>query len=81
MYLFLPKALLLAPIAAALLAACSPTEAPSAAPPTVLAQAVSRAGAAGSSYTGEIRARHEFDVAFRVGGKIASRLVDAAGRS
>lgn len=77
MYLFLPKALLLAPIAAALLAACSPAEAPSAAPPTVLAQAVSRAGAAGSSYTGEIRARHEFDVAFRVGGKIASRLVDA----
>ena len=77
MHLFLPKALLLAPIAAALLAACSPAETPGTAPPTVLAQAVSRASATGSSYTGEIRARHEFDVAFRVGGKIASRLVDA----
>ena len=28
-------------------------------------------------YTGEIRARHEVDLAFRVGGKIAARLVDA----
>lgn len=30
-----------------------------------------------SSYAGEVRARHEFDLAFRVGGKIAARLVDA----
>jgi multidrug efflux system membrane fusion protein len=28
-------------------------------------------------YTGEIRARHEVDLAFRVGGKITARLVDA----
>lgn len=76
MHLFFPKALLLIPIAAALLAACSPAETPNAMPPTVLAQAVSRSSSTGSSYTGEIRARHEFDVAFRVSGKISSRLVD-----
>jgi RND family efflux transporter MFP subunit len=29
-----------------------------------------------SFYTGEIRARHEVELAFRVGGKIAARLVD-----
>lgn len=33
--------------------------------------------AGSSSYAGEVRARHEFDLAFRVGGKIAARLVDA----
>lgn len=76
MHPFLPKALLLAPIAAALLAACAPSEAPSPTTPSVLVQAAEQAGALGNTYSGEIRARHEFDVAFRVGGKITSRLVD-----
>jgi len=57
--------------------ACQRQEAPSTAPPTVLVQAVSRGDGAGRSYSGEIRARHEFDLAFRVGGKLAARLVDA----
>lgn len=77
MHLFLPKALLLAPLSIFFLTACSPAEAPNAPQPNVLTQAVNRSSTADSSYTGEIRARHEFDAAFRVGGKIVTRLVDA----
>jgi RND family efflux transporter MFP subunit len=62
------------------LPACSPGDVPPAAVPTVMVQAATRSAAAGSSYSGEIRARHEFDVAFRVAGKIALRLVDAGAR-
>lgn len=46
-------------------------------PPTVLVGTVTPAEAAGQSvYTGEVRARHEADLGFRVGGKIVARLVD-----
>jgi RND family efflux transporter MFP subunit len=45
--------------------------------PTVLVRAALPATATGNSYTGEVRARHEADLGFRVGGKIAVRLVDA----
>jgi RND family efflux transporter MFP subunit len=38
---------------------------------------VTSAAASSGIYTGEIRARHEVDLSFRVGGKIAARLVDA----
>lgn len=62
---------------AAVMAGCSSSDAPNAVTPGVLVQTVSRATSSGNSYTGEIRARHEFDVAFRVGGKISTRLVDA----
>lgn len=59
------------------LGACSRSEAPATVAPTVLAQPA-RVGDAGQSiYTGEVRARHEVDLAFRVGGKIAARLVDS----
>lgn len=61
---------------AALLAACD-REAPApAAPRSVLVQAAVSAGTGNGIYTGEIRARHEIDLAFRVGGKLAARLVD-----
>lgn len=68
-----------APLFAAilLLAACSPGEPPSAVAHTVLVETVSNAAAAYTSYTGEIRARHEVELSFRVAGKLASRLVDA----
>lgn len=64
-------------VLAALLGACSPQEI---APPVariVLVQAVGNAQEATALYSGEVRARHEFDLAFRVGGKVAARLVDA----
>ncbi len=70
-----------APLFAACLAlamgACSRSEAPAPAAPTVLVQPA-RIGEAGQSiYTGDVRARYEADLAFRVGGKIAARLVDS----
>jgi len=34
----------------------------------------------GNSYSGEIRARHESQLGFRIGGKIVERLVDAGAR-
>src|SRR5574343_298222 len=61
----------------ALLGACRSGEAPPPPPPVVLVQPAAPAALDGSVYTGEIRARHEVDLAFRVGGKIAARLVDA----
>jgi multidrug efflux system membrane fusion protein len=60
--------------ASALLAAARRRSA-AAAVRTVLVQPA-EARDAGGVYTGEIRARHEVDLAFRVGGKIAARLVD-----
>ncbi|HLO61798.1 MAG TPA: efflux RND transporter periplasmic adaptor subunit, partial [Azonexus sp.] len=61
----------------ALLGGCRGGEAPPPTTPAVLVQPAASATAAGTVYTGEIRARHEVDLAFRVGGKIAARLVDA----
>lgn len=61
----------------AVLSACSGNDPAPATPPKVLVQQVTRGDAGGNAYTGEIRARHEIDLSFRVGGKLAARLVDA----
>ncbi|MFZ2266120.1 MAG: efflux RND transporter periplasmic adaptor subunit [Azonexus sp.] len=71
----LPQLLLIS--SAALLTACGAETPPAPAARSVLVQAVSSSGTGSSIYTGEIRARHEIDLAFRVGGKLAARLVDA----
>lgn len=72
-----PFAPLLVACLALSLGACSRSEAPVPAAPTVLAQPA-RIGDSGQSiFTGEVRARYEVDLAFRVGGKIAARLVDS----
>lgn len=63
-------------VIAALLAGCNASDTSVPVIPTVLVQAVSSSLPTSSIYTGEIRARHEVDLAFRVGGKIAARLVD-----
>lgn len=60
----------------ALLAACGQDAPPASKPRTVLVQAATPADQRQSSFTGEVRARHETDLAFRVGGKITARLVD-----
>ncbi len=59
------------------LGACDRGEAPAPAAPTVLVQAAGSGDGGKTVYTGEVRARHEVDLAFRVGGKIAARLVDS----
>ncbi|MBS1159035.1 MAG: efflux transporter periplasmic adaptor subunit [Proteobacteria bacterium] len=69
--------LILTAAVAGLLAACT-VEAPPPPPArSVLVQAVTSGAPSHGTYTGEIRARHEIDLAFRVGGKLAARLVDA----
>ena len=60
-----------------LLAGCGNHDATPPAPRTVLVQSVGSASGTARIYTGEIRARHEVDLAFRVGGKLITRLVDA----
>lgn len=69
-------------LCAVLLAAC--TEAPPVdkSPRTVLVQRVSLLGAesARNVYTGEIRARHEHLLAFRIAGKVVERKVDVGAR-
>lgn len=74
---FAPRAVASLVAAATLAAGCAKDEAPPPAARVVLVQAAAGAPSTGSVYTGEIRARHEVDLAFRVGGKIAARLVDA----
>jgi multidrug efflux system membrane fusion protein len=59
------------------LSACGSTETPPPVAPKVLVQPAGAGDAGVTVYTGEIRARHEVDLAFRVGGKIAARLVDS----
>lgn len=58
------------------LAGCRAGDPPPPPTPVVLVQAAAQAPARTGTYTGEIRARHEVDLAFRVGGRIAARLVD-----
>lgn len=58
------------------LAGCRAGDPPPPPTPVVLVQAATQAPARTGTYTGEIRARHEVDLAFRVGGRIAARLVD-----
>jgi len=72
-----PRIAALPVVIAALLSACGADEAPPPAPRIVLVQAAASAPLTAGVYTGEIRARHELDLAFRVGGKITARLVDA----
>lgn len=62
--------------ATALLAACSAGDPPPTPAPTVLVQPAASGANKAAIFAGEIRARHEFDLAFRIGGKLASRLVD-----
>jgi RND family efflux transporter MFP subunit len=66
---------------AAALAACGKPEAPPPAPRAVIAQIVGAKPADGANvYSGEVRARYENDLAFRVGGKVVARLVDVGAR-
>jgi RND family efflux transporter MFP subunit len=61
-------------VAALSLAACSPPPPPPAPPLTVKTLVASAAGAAdGRRYSGEVRARHELPLSFRVGGKLLER--------
>ncbi|HEX5393958.1 MAG TPA: efflux RND transporter periplasmic adaptor subunit [Rhodocyclaceae bacterium] len=64
--------------AALILSACSQPVPPPALPTLVKAVTVgSEANAGGREYSGEVRARHETQLGFRLGGKIIARLVDA----
>ena len=70
--------LVLAALAAsAVLAACGKQEAPPPPPrPVVTVVATPAAGAEAAAYSGEIRARREADLGFRIPGKIVARYVD-----
>lgn len=72
-----PRVAALLVTAATVLAGCQAGDTTPPAPRSVLVQAAASASLTSSVYTGEIRARHEVDLAFRVAGKIAARLVDA----
>lgn len=64
-----------------LVAACSKTvEAPPTARPALAYTIGPAGGLEADVYAGEIRARHESDHAFRIGGKIVARLVDQGAR-
>lgn len=71
----LPASLFFA--ATLLLSGCQAGDPPVVAKRSVLVEPASRAVTQSGIYTGEIRARHEFDLAFRIAGKLAARLVDA----
>lgn len=63
------------------IAGCSSApEAPPPVRPAIVAQPVAASGANTSYFSGEIRARHESQLAFRVAGKIERRLVDVGAR-
>lgn len=62
---------------AAVLAACGKEAAQAPAPRPVIAQVAGAKPAEGANvYSGEVRARYENDLAFRVGGKVVARFVD-----
>jgi multidrug efflux system membrane fusion protein len=72
-----PVRLILIATLAAALAACSQPPAQAPAPRAVIAQVVGAKPVEGANvYSGEVRARYENDLAFRVGGKVVSRHVD-----
>jgi len=76
-----PLRLLVASLALSALAACSQPQPVATAPRPVLAQVVQPAAAGlGNVYSGEVRARRESDLAFRVGGKLVARHVDVGAR-
>ncbi len=74
----MPVVLRVLPFAAAVLAlsACSKQAPPVAAVRPVLVRPAGTGEADAAGYTGEVRARHESDLGFRIGGKIVARLVD-----
>lgn len=62
-------------------AGCARQEAPrETIPPVVLAPAVSASGVQLSVFAGEVRPRHEADLAFRIGGKLVERKADVGAR-
>ena len=65
-----------------LFAGCNKEPAPAAKieRPALTMVAGSAATAGGNTYSGEIRARHEAQLGFRIGGKIVERLVDAGAQ-
>jgi RND family efflux transporter MFP subunit len=73
------KKLFLHLIVISALTACSKEEAPPARieRPALTRVVGAQSGDAGYVYSGEIRARHEAQLGFRIGGKIVERLVDA----
>ncbi|HSD55062.1 MAG TPA: efflux RND transporter periplasmic adaptor subunit [Burkholderiales bacterium] len=71
------RSVVIALAAAMALAACAKPEAPPPALRTVIAQVVgTQPGNGANIYSGEVRARYENDLAFRVGGKVVARFVD-----
>ena len=73
--------LLLAVAATAAITGCTkPTVTEEPVRPVLTQRVAPGAGLARDVYSGEVRARYETDVAFRVGGKLVSRLVDAGSR-
>ena len=74
----IPGFLIAVAVAATLaLAGCTREEAAAPAPRSVIAQVVGTKPDEGANvYSGEVRARYENDLAFRVGGKVTARLVD-----
>jgi len=74
-------ALLLLAAAAVVLAACG-TQKTATEPvrPVVTQRVMPGAAASRDVYSGELRARYETDLGFRIGGKIVARLVDAGAR-
>ena len=48
--------------------------------PVLLTQVVAGSGAQTAVFSGEVKARYESDLAFRIGGKIVTRAVDAGAR-
>lgn len=66
---------------AAVLAGCSgPDAAPQAAVPVLVVHPATQDGQAAAAFPGEVRARQESPIAFRVGGNLVKRLVDAGQR-
>ncbi len=67
-------------LAAAFVAGCARHDPPAEVPrPVALAQATGSAGEA-AVFAGEVKPRHEADLAFRIGGKLVARGVDAGAR-
>jgi RND family efflux transporter MFP subunit len=66
---------------ALVVAGCAKHEAPAeTARPVQLMQVTLGAGGEASVFAGEVKARHEADLGFRIGGKIVARLVDVGAR-
>ena len=70
----------LAIVGTLLLSGCGTGDGDGEAPRPVLVQQPQPAAGAVQAFAGEIRARHETPLAFRVGGKVARRLVDVGDR-